>query len=93
MRIISRIAARDIRSNLGEKLDYRQETGLDPWLFGNRRIKEELVAYNVSTVPSTDNWRIDYVSKLLMQRQVASFYGDDKVWTETNELLHTLVTS
>ena len=94
VRIISRIAARDIRSNLGKNLDYlRRETGLDPWLFGNQRMKEELLNHSFPTVPSSDEWRIVYARKLLYKRQEAYYTGNDEVWNDTNTLLQSLVTS
>ena len=36
VQIVARLAARDLRSNLGRNLQYmREETGLDPWVYGN----------------------------------------------------------
>ena len=52
---MARPAAKDLRSILGLNLKYmREETGLDPWLYGMGRIKEDLMKHNMSVVPPRD---------------------------------------
>ena len=94
LRIVVRLAAHDLRSNIGRNLDaIRQETGLDPWSFGNARIKDELRNFHESSVPEQDEWKIGYARKLLSQRQIAFYHGNKEIFDYTNELLHSLVTS
>ena len=78
VRTLSRLAARDLRSNLGSNLRLlSEETGLDPWQAAPSLMKARLRDCNVTEPPREDLWRLDYLQKLLEARQMA-FYNCDK---------------
>ena len=90
VQLMTRLAARDLRSNLGSNLSHvKQETGLDPWIYGGARMREALIEANTVKVPEQDQWRIGYLSKLINLRLEAFFCGD----TEEEENINTLINS
>ena len=94
VQFVARLAARDLRSNLGRNLQYmREETGLDPWVYGTSRIKEELIRHNQSVVPPSDVWRISLAEKLMNQRLIAFYQGDEDNYKCLNDILHSLVST
>ena len=87
---MSRLSARDIRTNIGSNLNYiYTETGLDPWMFGGERMREELMQHTIATVPEADGWRLPLLRKLLSDRLYTFYHGDK----ETEEYLTGLITS
>ena len=94
VQICTRLAARDIRSNIGANIAaIKNETGLDPWVIGARRIRKEL-RLNVSIkIEENDKWRIPYLSKLLHDRTIAHFNCNNKEEDHLNDLIHSLVTN
>ena len=90
IQVLSRLGARDIRTNIGSNLAHvKTESGLDPWLYGGDRIRKELLKYNRKRVPESDKWRIGYLEKLLAQRLIMHYEMED-VDTVTN-LIESLV--
>ena len=86
---IARISARDLRSNLGSNLNHiEKESGLNPWIFGGRRMKDALTKANQFRVPEADEWRINYLRKLLAQRHFEHYNGADE-----NEELTNIISS
>ena len=63
------------------------KSGLDPWVYGSTRIKEELARAEIVEVAETDQWRTDYLRKLLEQRQILHYEGDK----EGKEMLSDLI--
>ena len=51
---------------------------LDPWVFGSKRLKEELSKNETVTVPAVDQWRVSYLRDLLEQRQRLHHMGDNQ---------------
>ena len=44
VQVISRLSARDMRSNKGKNLSYLQDlSGLNPWEYGTNRLKQEIL--------------------------------------------------
>ena len=87
---LARLAARDLRTNIGSNLDHiRRETNLDPWNYGGARVKDALLQYSRVIVPKQDQWRICYLEKLLTARLEAYFAGH----TEGEEYLNSLICS
>ena len=81
-------------SNLGLNIKYmREETWLDPWLYGTVRIKEELIKHNMSVVPPSDVWRISLAKKLINERLMAYYQGNDDYYKYLNGILHSLVST
>ena len=71
IQVLSRLAARDVRTNLGSNLKSAlDESGLDPWIFGGNRMNESLMNFNHIQVSKSDEWRIPYLSKLFQQRMI-----------------------
>ena len=93
VRLVSRLAARDLRSNLGRNLNYlRIETGLDPWQFGTKRLRQELMRHHASEVPPCDEWCIKYAYKLINQRLTAFYNGDEDGYNNVNIISRCEVT-
>ena len=75
--MVANLAARDIRSNLGSNLALlREETGLDPWTVGPEQLKKALIDAEVVEVPRGEEWRIQYLEKLLEQYQLQHYLGN-----------------
>ena len=83
VRVLVRLSARDLRTNIGKNLrSIHDETGLDPWLFGGQRLKEELLHYNMKPVPEKDKWRIRLLEKYMGIRSQAYYIGwEIWIWT------------
>ena len=76
--VMANLAGRDLRSTTGRNLKLLEESsGLNPLEFGSARLKEELVKMEMVQTPDQDRWRVDYLSKLLGQRQVSHYNGDE----------------
>ena len=74
IQVLCRLAARDIRTSLGSNLkSAREETGLDPWVYGGQRMKQALLEYNHVHIPEGDEWRVPFLSKLLQQRLIQHY--------------------
>ena len=68
------LAGSDIRTITGKKLKLLEKlSGLDPWIFGSGRIKQEPVKTETGEVPDQDQWRVEYLDKLLEERH---YWGD-----------------
>ena len=75
--VMAGLAGRDIRTTTGKNLKLLEElSGLDPWVFGSGRMKQELVKAETVEVPEQDLWRVDYLARLLEERQVLHYGGD-----------------
>ena len=76
--VMANLAGRDLRSSTGRNLKLLEEyTGINPWVFGSARLKEELLKWEMVETPDQDRWRVDYLFKLLGQRQVSHYNGDE----------------
>ena len=93
VRVLVRLSARDLRTNIGKNLrSIHDETGLDPWLFGGQRLKEELLHYNMKPVPEKDKWRIRLLEKYMGIRSQAYYTCDDTL-EDIDEMIKSLVKS
>ena len=91
VRIISRLAARDLRSNLGSNLRMMsEETGLDPWQAAPSLMKVRLRESNMTRPPREDLWRLEYLSKLIEARQLAYYNCDKDNESQMTELINSL---
>jgi hypothetical protein len=76
--VMANLAGRDLRSSTGRNLKLLEEyTGINPWVFGSARLKEELLKWEMVETPDQDRWRVEYLFKLLGQRQVSHYNGDE----------------
>ena len=89
--VLANIVGRDLRSTTGSNLKLLEDsTGLSPWNYSSTRIKEELVEKEKVEVPAQDKWRISYLSKLLEQKQIAHYMGDETVVSQVTTLIDSL---
>ena len=66
MKLLSRIFAADVRSNVSRNCsNIAEEFGIDPWVDRSKKIKHE---YKYYKVPETDRWRIPLLDSLLRER-------------------------
>ena len=83
---MANLAGRDIRSTTGKNLALlRESSGLDPWVFGSARLKEESV-----DVEPLSQWRVRYLGSLLEQRQAKHYMGDKEGAVGFQELIDSL---
>ena len=88
--VVARLAARDIRSNLGSNLDLLQKKSkLDPWVATRHEVKTALAKTGQVEVPAQDAWRVTYLQRLLVQKLEAHY----KCEKEKEERLITLINS
>ena len=91
VRVLANLAGRDMRTTTGRNLNLLRElSGLDPWVFGGARIKEELVKVEEVAVADADQWRLIYLRKLLEQRQIIHYEGDKAGEESMSELINSL---
>ena len=90
--VLARLAARDVRSNLGSNLRLLTETsGFDPWCTGNAAMKRRLNENTVRQVPPEDYWRVPYLQRLLAERQSAFYNSEEHKENEISALIDSLV--
>ena len=89
---MARLSAYDLGTDLGRNLQYiREETGLNPWIYGTSRIKAELINFHKQHIPDSDTRKIAYFEKLLHARSFAYYCGNFQ--EDANCLIRSLVTS
>ena len=75
VRILSRIAASDVRSVTGKNcLNLGIEFGLDPWKETPGSIRKK---YKVYDLPNQDNWRLPLLASLLRERHELDVTGEN----------------
>ena len=89
--VMANLVGRDVRSTTGKNLALlRDSSGLDPWVFGGARLKEELDKNLTKGISPQDQWRVRYLGSLLEQRQVKHYMGDKDGALQTQELIDSL---
>ena len=89
---MSRFLGKDVQSTTGRNLRYIEDiSGLNPWSFSSRRIKDALIVSELVVVAPTDKWRIPYLCKLFHQRREAELLGLDQEVEMVNALISSLV--
>ena len=84
---MARLAARDIRSNLGSNLDLlAKKSKLDPWVATRNEVKRALVNTGQVEVPAQDAWRVTYLQRLLTQK-LEAHYKEERLITLINSLV------
>ena len=90
--VLSRLAARDIRSNLGSNLAHmRVESRLNPWEYGGTRLKYEILQNNKSQLPESDKWKIGLLNKFISEKLTRFYDGLDEN-EELESMIRSLVT-
>ena len=79
----------DVRSTTGSNIAHiRRESGLSPLCSSMLQLKARL-SETGATVPDGDQWRMQYLSRLLQERGEAFYEGEETLeWTE---LINSLV--
>ena len=92
VRVVTLLAARDIRSNLGSNMALLQnQTGLNPWVIGRSNLKQELKKAERVMIPDSDIWRVDYLQRLLNERLVAHYKCNQEEEKKLINLINSLV--
>ena len=88
VRVLALIAGRYMRTTTGSNLRFiADETNIDPWVEKTWTFRN-LLNKRKSEVPVRDRWRLPYLSKLLEERQMLHYKGDDE--TMIQELINSL---
>ena len=88
--IMANIVTRDVRSNTGHNVNFiRQQTGLDPTLNSPREMKQAL-SDTKSEPCISDQWRVNYLAKLLVERGEFHYWGDDRSANTITLLINSL---
>ena len=88
---MANLSGRDIRSTTGRNLALlRESSGLDPWMYGSARLKDELAKNEMVDVPPTAQWRVKYLADLLEQRQIFHYMGDKEGESTVAKLIESL---
>ena len=92
VRIISRLAARDLRTSLGSNLRLLSEkSGMDPWTTSPSNMKLRLKHTCRIQVPENDKWRLPYLGKLLNARLWAHYSCNDEQEEILTQLIESLI--
>ena len=76
--VTARLAARDLRSNLGANLSNIEAlTSKNPWTMTKHECKMILAGEEMSKVPTADLWRLRFLTRLLTERLEAYYGGDN----------------
>ena len=90
--VVARLAARDLRSNLGANLRMMKDiSGRDPWCTEELVMKMALRRNCVKEIPKEDFWRVLYLRKLLNLRQQAFYEARDDEVQRISEIIESLV--
>ena len=89
--VMFNLVRRDIRSTTGNNLAIVEAaSGLDPFSYGSRRLKEEISKKEIVPIPGMDRWRLPYLTNLLEQRQMLSYFGRTDEANEISKLIDSL---
>ena len=92
VQVVARLAARDLRSNVGSNLSLIKDiSGLDPWETTANAMKSRLRQVLVSLAPEHDWWKVSYLDKLLTLKMTAFYYGDEELHENTQALISSLI--
>ena len=90
VRVMARLVSRDLRTVTARNLKMvEQLSGLDPWQFGGRRLKDAIHLREEVEVERESEWRVNYLHTLLSRRMEAHY----KHHTEEEEWLQKLIDS
>ena len=90
--VVTMLAARDLRSNLGKNLSMvRETTGLDPWVARPGQLRAALNLSDRREVPEMELYRVPLLQKLLGQRLQAHYMADVEEEERLTALINSLV--
>ena len=92
--VLSRIAARDIRSTLGKNIQkIREITQLDPWSMKKAELHAALEQGLHIEVPKENSWQPRCLANMLAARSQAFFRADENEFVRLTSLIDSLVTN
>ena len=92
IQVMANLAARDLRTSLGSNVRLLLDiTGLDPWTTSVSTMKAALRDSLIADIPPPDSWRVNFLSKLLSERESAYFNYNEEYTEETTQLINSLV--
>ena len=87
-----RLAARDVRSNLGSNVEWkREETTMDPWSINKSTLRSVLTLIETEMPAEADAWRVQYLASLLDQRLYHHYNSNKEMEARLSELIDSLV--
>ena len=90
--MISRLAARDLRSNLGANLaNIETLTYRNPWTMTKYECKMILSGKEKSQIPAADIWRLKFLDRLLTERLGSYYSGDQDDYERLSLMINSLV--
>ena len=90
--VVSRLAARDIRTNLGSNISLiREETQLDPWSTDKGTLRHVLTSNEREEVKKEDIWRCPFLTTLLQEKLYHQYRSNTEDETRVNMLINSLV--
>ena len=94
VQIMARLSARDLRSSVGSNLRQIAEiSSVDPWAVSNTALKHLLNNSLRARVPAVDQWRINYLPKLLDAKLEAYYSSNTDEDAGIGDLILSLVTN
>ena len=88
------LCARDQRTTLGKNVSYVEElTGQDLWVTNPKIVRKILVDLETVTPPPEDTWRLQYLAKLMRQREELHTMGMEEEKEELQIIINSLCTS
>ena len=69
----------------------RDQAGINPWTDASSQLKDTLTENLLIEVPPQDQWRLNYLRKLITQRQEARSLGRDDDAERIDRLIQSLV--
>ena len=92
VQLVTRLAARDVRSSLGSNLRLIHDmTDLNPWTTSRLVMKERLRQVTIAQTPQEDYWRLGAIQSLLSERQLAFYDSNDEKEQQLTTLIESLV--
>ena len=92
VQVMANLAARDLRTSLGSNVRLLLDiTGLDPWTTPVTTMKDALRNSLTAEIPLSESWRVNFLSKLLSERESAYYCCNEDYANEISQLINSLV--
>ena len=92
VQVMANLAARDLRTSLGSNVRLLLDiTGLDPWTTSVTTMKDALRNSLIAEIPLSESWRVNFLSKLLSERESAYYDCNENYAKEITQLIDSLV--
>ena len=89
--VLARLVSRDIRTTTGTNIRVVEEaSGLSIWDCCQEKLRNAVRRKEQVEVEANDEWRIQYLNKLLAQRQELDYLGQEVEKTMVDDLINSL---